>query len=256
MDLTATFAAMPGAQPAEGIPGGWIWRLGPVSAHLALVSKDGEHALKTFALSTYDAALGHELLRFAGDHADELFVPAEQPFAIAEGFSCPGHGFDLVVSVSPAIHRFKLDDQEVHDATREFFLAYRCEVAGTEDEQDAGFRYLRAPGIQTSTWNREPNPCLRMRMRTETREIKERGFAPLRTLVVELGRIPDREGGFVEFENYQNRVWTVTFSGDRYVVAEEGGEEQRFDQDGVIEFAAQVLYGPNREAGTSEMFGG
>lgn len=255
VDLAATFSAMPGAERIEGVPDAWFWPLGPTSGHLAAITPDGEHAIKAFALRTYDESLGHAILRFAREHDAELTTASERPFSLAEGFFHEGYGFSLLVTVSPVIHRFKLDDAEVHEATREIFPAFRCEISGQETMEEARFRYADAPGIPATTWNREPHPYLRMRYQTDSREIPERGFTRADTLVQEFGRITDRENGFVEFENYERRVWRVTQDGREFLVSEMGGEEQRLDHDALVDFGTRVLYGPDLAAGTSVMLG-
>lgn len=137
----------------------------------------------------------------------------------------------------------------MHQATRAVFPAYRCEFSGAETEDEAAFRYVRAAGVQATRWGREPNPYLRMRMRTGSgREIRKRGFANPRTLLVQFEELSGREGGFVEFENYRRRVWTVTWQ-ETYVVTEEAGEPRRLDFDELVEFAKDMFYGPNRAAG-------
>jgi hypothetical protein len=133
------------------------------------------------------------------------------------------------------------------------FPAYRCEFSGAETQDEAAYRYTRAAGAQPSRWDREPNPYLKMRHRAASgREIPERGFINPSRIVKEFADLPERPDGFVEFENYQRRVWLVTWQ-DTYVVAAEGSEPGRMDFDTLVEFAKQALYGPNRAAGESAM---
>jgi hypothetical protein len=89
-------------------------------------------------------------------------------------------------------------------------------------------------------------------MRTATgHEIRRREFAQPLEPVHELTDLPDREDGFVEFENYQRRVWVATSHEEAYLIAEKQGELRRMDLDMLVEFAKQVLYSPNRSSGES-----
>lgn len=251
MDLAAAFAAVPGAKPIAGLPDAWFWTHAPKFGHSVALSEDREHAFHCYAHNSYDEGLARAILVFAREH-DELVAPPDRPLVVAEGFTHPGYGFDTVVAVSPAIHRYHEDQPEVHEATRAVYPAYRCEFSGAETEDQAAFRATRAPGAQPTRWDREPNPYLRMRLRTATgREIPERGFANPTRLVFELTELPGQEDGFVEFENYERRVWTVTWQ-EAYVVTEHGdGAPARLDLDEVLELARTVLYGPNRASGES-----
>lgn len=254
MDLAATFAAIPGAVPIDGIPDAWFWTHAPKFGHSAVLSRDGEHAFQCYAHNSYDEGLARAVITFARQHDTELVAPPERPLIVVEGFEHPGSGFDTVVAVSPTVHKYQSDKPEVHAVTRAVFPAYRCEFSGAETEDDAAYRYARAAGAQPSRWDREPNPYLKMRHRAASgREIPERGFANPSRIVHEFTALPEREGGFVEFENFEQRVWRVTFQ-DTYAVVEEGPENagaERMGFDDLVEFTKQALYGPNRASGES-----
>lgn len=251
MDLAATFAAIPGATPVDGLPDAWFWSHAPKFGFGAVLSQDGKHAFQCYAHNSFDEGLARALLTFAREHDAELIAPPERPLVVVEGFAPEGRMFDTLVAVSPALHRYHDDNPDVHQATRAVFPAYRCEFSGAETEDEAAFRYARAAGAQPTRWDREPNPYLRMRMRAATgREIPERGFANPPKLLLELTELPDREDGFVEFENYRRQVWTVTWQ-ETYVVTGPAGEPRRLDFDALVELAKDVLYGPNRTAGES-----
>jgi hypothetical protein len=246
VDLSATFAAIPGATPVEGLPDAWFWSHAPKFGFGAVLSTDGKHAFQCYAHASWDEGLARAVLAFARAHDTELVAPPERPLVVVEGFTHAGFGFDTVVAVSPNLHKYQDDDPEAHAATRAVFPAYRCEFSGAETEVDAAFRYARAAGAQPTRWNREPNPYLRMRMRTASgRDVAERGFAPVSRLELELTELPDREGGFVEFENYEQRVWTVTWR-DAYLLDEGDADPRVLDREQLLAFAADVLYGPNR----------
>lgn len=254
MDLTETFAAIPNATRIASVPDAWSWcdvPQAPKFGFSAVLSKDRKHAFQCYAHNSYDEGLAHAIVAFAREHDAELIAPPERPLVVVEGFGHAGYGFDILVAVSPTVHKYHADKPDVYRVTRAVFPAYRCEFAGDETEKDAWFRYTVARGVHPTRWNREPRPYLRMRMRTATgREIRKRGFAHPLELVHELTELPDREGGFVEFENYQRRVWVAT-SQETYLVTEGQGEPRQMDLDVLVEFTKQVLYGPNRSSGES-----
>jgi hypothetical protein len=251
VDLAATFAAIPGVAPVDGIPDAWFWSFAPKFGFSAVLSQDGKHAFQCFALNSYDEGLARAILTFAREHDTELVAPPERPLVVVEGFAHEGYGFDMLVAVSPTIHKYQDDKPDVHQATRAVFPAYRCEFSGAETEVEATFRYVRAAGVQATRWDREPNPYMQARIRAATgRRIPQRGFDSPSRLLFEFEELPGREGGFVEFENYRCQVWTVTWQGS-YVVTGEAGEPRRLDFDELVEFTKDVLYGPNRAAGES-----
>ncbi|MBP2337291.1 hypothetical protein JOF41_003469 [Saccharothrix coeruleofusca] len=255
MDLAATFAAIPGAVPIDGVPDAWFWTHAPKFGHSAVLSRDGKHAFQCYAHNSYDEGLARAVITFTREHDAELIAPPQRPLVVVEGFEHPGFGFDTVVAVSPDIHKYQSDKPEVHEVTRAVFPAYRCEFSGAETEDDAAYRYTRAAGAQPSRWDREPNPYLKMRHRAASgREIPERGFANPSRVVHEFAALPEREDGFVEFENFERRVWRVTFQNTHYTAIEEGPENaaaERMDFDDLVEFTKRVLYGPNRTSGES-----
>ncbi|HET9140171.1 hypothetical protein [Actinophytocola sp.] len=248
MDLAETFAAMPGATPIEGLPDAWVWTLGQTYGNAAALTKDGKHAFHCYAHDSWDEGLARAIVTFAREHAAELIAP-DRPLVVVEGFKPPGYAFDTVVGLSPTVHKFNANQPDIHRATCEVIPAYRCEFAGDETEVEAATRCFRAAGAQPTRWNREPNPYLQMRMRAANgQEIPKRGFANPPKLLHELRQLPDRENGFVELENYQRRVWTVTWQ-DTYLLAGPDADQRSLDFDALVEFAKEVLYGPNRSAG-------
>jgi hypothetical protein len=239
VDLAAVFAAIPGATPIDGLPDAWFWTHAPRFGNAAVLSRDRAHAFQCYANDSYDDGLARAVLAFAREHDTALVVP--RPLVVAEGLTHAGYGFDTLVAFSPAVHRYHADEPEAHQATRAVCPAFRCEFSGEETEDEAAFRFLRASGALPTRWDREPSPYVRLRMRTASgRIIPQRGFADLAKLVLELTELPGRKDGFVEFENYERRVWTVTWQ-DRYVV---DGHRIGFDE--LVEFVRDVLYGPNR----------
>jgi hypothetical protein len=247
VDLAGTLAAMPNAVPFDGVPDAWFWSHAPKFGFAAVIS--GEHVFQCYGHASYDEGLARAVLEFCRAHDDELIAP--HPLVVAEGFSHEGFAFDTVVAVGPTIHKYHGDTPDVHEATRAVFPAYRCEFSGAETEDEAAFRYTRAAGAQPTRWNREPNPYLRMRMRAASgREIPDLGFANPTKLVHELTQLPDRPDGFVEFENYERRLWTVRWA-DGYEVTEGDAESSSMELPELVELAKTVLYGPNRTAGES-----
>jgi len=252
VDLAATFSTIPGAAPIGGQPDAWFWSHAPKFGFSAVLSRDGKHAFQCYAHNSYDEGLAHAILAFAREQDTRLIAPPERSLVVVEGFGHPGYGFDMLVAVSPTVHKYHADKPDLHQVTRAVFPAYRCEFSGAETEDEAAVRYSRAAGAQPTRWNREPRPYLRMRMRAASgREIPERGFANPPKLVHELTALPDREGGFVEFENYRRSVWVVTWQGS-YVVTERDKAPCTMGLDELIDFTTDVLYGPHRASGTAE----
>jgi hypothetical protein len=235
VDLAAAF---PGGAPLDGVPGSWVWTHATTFGHCVVLSEDGKHVFHSYAHASYDEGLARAILLFCRAHSIELTAP--RPLVVVEGFTHEGYGFDTVVAVAPAIHRYDADNPDLHEATRAVFPAYRCEFSGTETEHEAAYRYARAAGAQPTRWRREPNPYLKMRMRAATgRVVPERGFVNPPRLLRELAELPRRVDGFVEFENYERRVWLVRWD-EAYIVTGDGAA-RRMDLDEVVAFATEVL---------------
>jgi hypothetical protein len=244
VDLAATFAAKPNASPLAGLPDAWHWSLARGLDFAATLSQDGTHVFQCFALhGCYDERLVTDVLAFARAH--EMLA---SPLVVVEGFTSPDRAFDTVVAFGPTVHRHHEDNPELRQAIRAVQPAYRCEFAGDESEDDTRYRFGRAAGVPTTRLNREPRPYLKMRHKTDTRVIPERFFVGVGTLVVELRRLADRVGGFVEFENYRHEVRRVEWAAGRWHITDEAPMEL----DALLEFTKATLYGPNLAAGTSE----
>jgi hypothetical protein len=251
VDLAEHFSALSGATSVDGVPDAWFRTHAPTFGEHVVLSGDREHAFRFFAHDSYDEGLARAILAAVRERGDELAAPPEQPLAVVTGFRPPGFAFDTLVSIGPGVHRYDVDEADVHAVTRAVIPAYRCEFSGFETEDQVAHRHNRAAGVQGTRWNREPNPYLRMRHRTDSgREIPERGFVNPSRLLTEFARLPGRDGGFVEFENWQRRVWTVTWQGT-HVLTENGGDAGPLGLDDLIEFAKDVLLAPNRSAGES-----
>jgi len=264
MDLAAAITAMPDAAPLAGLPEAWHWAKAPGFDLAAALSTDGEHLFQLAALRSYDEGLVTAAFAFARQHEPELIAPPDQPLALAEGFAYPGRGFDIVVVVGPGVHKFHEKDGPLHEATRSLFPAYRCEFSGTETEDETRERYSRAAGVTPNNLSREPRPTMKLRFRPDDDSaVGEREYwtpNSLQYMFPRLSDVPDRfraPDPFVEFENYQNRVWRVEWDGAFNVTeltgeSGESGERRGLGLEELLEFAKTVLYGPNLDAGTSE----
>lgn len=248
MDLASLFAATPNATPFDALSHAWHWSLAPGMDFVAGLTEDGKHAFQGAALDSYDAELAVAILAFARDHASDLAASPDQPLALVEGFMPPApYKFDAVVTIGPKVHRYQ--EGEAHERTRAIIPAFRCEFAGDENEAETQYRYARAAGVPGTRWNREPRPFVKMRYLTESgREIPERGFTPVPSLVIQLRDLQGSDR-FVEFENYRHEVYRVDWDG-QYVVS--GESSHRFNYDELLEFVKNTVYGPNVDAGTSE----
>lgn len=167
--MAATFAALPGAVPLDGVPDAWFCTHAPEFGHTAILSRAGKHAFQCYAHNSYDEGVARAVVTFAREHDDELIAAPEHPLVVVEGFEHPGFGFDTVVAVRATVHKYQSDKPEV---TRAVFPAYGCEFSGAETQDEAAYRYTRAAGAQPSRWDREPNSYLKIRHRAASgREI-------------------------------------------------------------------------------------
>jgi len=255
MDLAAVIAAMPNAAPLAGLPDAWHWTRVPGFDFAAALSSDGKHLFQLFALRSYDEDLATAVLAFARQHEADLIAPPDQPLALAEGFAHPGRGFDMVATVGPGVHKYHAEDGPVHQVTRAVFPIYRCEFSGTEDEDDVDYRYSRAAGATPSNLGREPRPTLKLRFQPDDGStMGERIYFTPNSLQYMFPQLQDRPDRFVEFENYQNRVWRGEWDGT-WNVAEltgDSGEHREPGLEELLEFGKTALYGPNLDAGTFE----
>ena len=255
MDLAAVITAMPNATPLAGLPEAWHWAKVPGFDFAAAPSADGKHLFQLYALDSYDEGLVTAVLDFARRHEAELIVPPERPLALAEGFTHPASGFDMVAAVGPGVHKYHEKDGPLHEATRAVFPAYRCELSGAEDEDEVAYRYSRAAGVTPTRLGREPRPTLKIRYRPDDGStMDERVYFTPSSLQYQFPKLQGEPDRFVEFENYQQRVWRVAWDGT-WSVAEltaDRAERRELGLEELLEFAKTVLYGPNLAAGTSE----
>lgn len=258
MDLAAVITAMPNAAPLTGLAQAWHWAKVPGFDFAAALSTDGKHLFQLYALDSYDEDLVTAALAFARQHEAELIAPPERPLALAEGFAAPGRGFDMVAAVGPGVHKYHEKDGPLHEATRAVFPAYRCEFSGAENEDEVVHRYSRAAGVTPTRLGREPRPVLKIRYRPDDGStMDERVYFTPSSLQYQFPKLQGEPERFVEFENYQQRVWRVVWDGT-WTVAEltggpgEPGERRELGLEELLEFAKTVLYGPNLGAGTSE----
>jgi hypothetical protein len=221
---------MPNTVAFDGVPDAWFWSHAPKFGFAAVIS--GERCSSATATPRTTRAWPAPSWTSAVPTTTSWSLP-EQPLVVVEGFTHKGFAFDTVVAVSPSIHKYHADTPDVHEATRAVFPAYRCEFSGAETEDEAVFRYSRAAGAQPTRWHREPNPYLRMRA-APGHQIPDLGFANPTKLVHELTQLPDRPDGFVEFENYERRLWTVQLA-DGYTVTEGDTEPSTMELPDLVE---------------------
>lgn len=255
MDLAAVITSMPNAAPLAGLPEAWHWAKVPGFDFAAALSSDGKHLFQLYALDSYDEDLVTAALAFARQHEAELIGPTDRPLALAEGFAHPPRGFDMVAAVGPGIHKYHEKDGPVHAATRAVFPAYRCEFTGTESEDEVQYRYSRAAGATPTRLGREPRPTMKISYRPDDgRTMEQRVYFTPNSLQYQFPKLEDRPDRFVEFENFENRVWRVVWDGAFQVAELTGDRDERrgLGLDELLTFAETVLYGPNLGAGTSE----
>lgn len=227
MDLRAVYSSLPGVTGLAGMTDAWYWSTAPGLDSTAALS--GEHAFQAFALDSYDEGLAVAMLSFCRERGAELL--ADRPLVVADGFSHPGYGFDLVVAMSPEVHGYYRDDPETQAAVRAVVPAFRCEFAGDEDLRDANYRHNRAAGVQGTRWNRrEPRPYVKVRYLGDNgRLAPRRGFAGLNLMSSWYTTHEGRPDLFVEFENYRHEVYTITWT-DTWTLTGPDAVPTRFPQ--------------------------
>ncbi|MGH6656356.1 MAG: hypothetical protein ACRDVE_14270 [Actinocrinis sp.] len=254
MDLAAVFTAMPNAAPLAGLSEAWHWAEVPGFDFTAALSSDGRHVFEFFALRSYDEGLAVSVLAFARQHESELIAVPDRPLVLAEGFAYPGRGFDMVAAIGPGVHENHDEDGPLHAVTRVVFPVYRCEFSGIENEEEARYRYSRAAGATPSRLGRQPRPTMKIRYRPDDGSVMaERDYFTPNSLQYQFPKLENRPDRFLEFENFQNRVWRVEWDG-AFNVSEltgDGGEHRGLSLEESLEFAKTVLYGPNLDAGTT-----
>lgn len=217
MDLGGALAAMPDAEAVTGLPDAWHWSPNPMFHFAAALTSDKEHVLQVNARGSYDEDLVRALLSFARDRSEEILAD-RRPLIPLIGFRVPGHDFDTAAVAAPAVHdRHARENPELHDVTFAVFPGWHYEFSGTETADEARFRFGHPQGLQSAKLDREPLPLLKMRFdNTKTKagsEGPDRGFTKPKVLWRELELLDGTEDSYVEFENFQGRVWRVEWAG-------------------------------------------
>jgi hypothetical protein len=112
VDLASTFSAMPSASPLPALSEAWHWSMAPGFDFAAALSQDGVHVFQCYALDSYDEDLVTDVLSFARGHEDVVIAPPDRPLVVAEGFSHRGYGFDTVVAIGAAVHKYHGENTE------------------------------------------------------------------------------------------------------------------------------------------------
>ena len=164
-------------------------------------------------LDFFDEQLCRETLLFAIEH--ETRVMACESVVVLDGFSVANYGFNTTVALASKFHRMhKAKRPDLHQVTLALFPAFECEFIGDEDDADLEFLYSKI--VNPSELQREPNPSIRAKFhnqRTGVRSLaKGRGLVARRTLDGVIGNMNESPNSFVEVENFQHHVATVTWN--------------------------------------------
>lgn len=243
MDIGAALAAMPNVQAFAGLPDAWHWSPNPMFHFAAALTSDKEHVLEVIARSSYDEDLVRAVLSFARDRSEEI-LDDQRPLVPLIGFHVPGHDFDTVAVVRPAAHPLHGNENpELHDVTFAVFPGWLYEFSGTETVDEARFRFGHPQGMQSPKLDRAPLPFLKMRFdNTKTKggsEGPDRGFTKPDVLWRELELLDGAEDSYVEFENFQGRVWRVEWAGTWVLV--HGDDRRTLSLPELRAFAEAVL---------------
>lgn len=227
MNPASVLPAMPGATSVPGLESAWRWSPNPMFTFTAALSTDGEHNLQVNVRGPYDEGLVTALLAHARAHDGE-FVGRGRPLVGIENFQHPGAEFDTVGVATAEVHGYHAtENRELSAVTYAVFPAHASEISGRESEEEAWGRFRKM--LQPNKLDRAPAPFVKMRYdNTRTGSGSKgdaRGFAPLATLVRELGLIEDAPGSFVEWENRHGDVWRADSTGDGIRLTHDGTRE-------------------------------
>ncbi|WP_157437868.1 hypothetical protein [Actinoplanes subtropicus] len=219
IDFEKAVVGLPQAERFPGLSGAWRWFRAPRWYGALAVSEDGRIAFEMRGLDVFDEDLVRAVLAFA--RTERLF--ADRPLVTASGFRHEPFDFDVVAACPPDVHTYHQGENEtLHAAVTAVFPAYACECSGSENMEDAKYRFTHM--LQPTVLTRRPVPFLKMRFentRTGGGSIgPKRGFTTLDVLRRELRELgADAPGSFVEFENSHGEVrrieplngaWAVT----------------------------------------------
>lgn len=213
VDIASVVNEIPGARPADGLDGCWIWSLGRFHYALA-VTADGGYAMQLNSRDEFDPELTYATLAFARARSETVVAAA--PFAVLDGFTSPSaNPFDVVASAMPGVHRHQSNEPALRDLTYAVFPAFRCEFSGTESQKEAVNRYGRM--LDAADLRRTPKPWLRLRFdnpKTGARSLgQELILAKDGLLRAELRNLENADGAFVEVENFLGESRRVSWSG-------------------------------------------
>ncbi|MFJ6573235.1 hypothetical protein ACIQNU_38080 [Streptomyces sp. NPDC091292] len=232
MNPGTVLPALPGAAPVSGLASAWRWSPNPMFTFTAALSTDGRHNLQVNVRGPYDEGLVTALLAHARAH-DSTFVGQGRPLVGIEGFAYAGTAFDTVGVAGADVHGYHAtENPELAAVTYAVFPAYASEISGRENGEEAWGRFRKM--LQPNKLDRTPVPFVKMRYdNTRTRSASKgdaRGFAPLDTLVRELGLLDDASGSFVEWENRHGDIWRADSAADGIRLTH-GGTQEAVDTD-------------------------
>ncbi|MBJ6635589.1 hypothetical protein [Streptomyces sp. I5] len=227
LNLEAVLSAMPGAAPVPGLASAWRWSPNPMFTFTAALSTDGRHNLQVNVRGPYDEALVTALLAHARAHGG-TFVGQGRPLVAVGGFHHDGTPFDTVGMAAAEVHGYHAtENPELSAVTYVVFPAYASEISGRENKEEAWGRFRKM--LRPNTLDRTEVPLVKMRYHnTRTQSMSKgdaRGFAPLDTLVRELGLLDGAPGSFVEWENRHGAVRRADSTGTGLTLTHDATQE-------------------------------
>lgn len=234
MQISEIVERIPGVQPIASLSGAWKWSPAPGVNFAAALTADGDKIFRINVMGGVGESLIAPVLSFARVHGLESRLDGSVQ-AILDGFAHPGYDFDTVAAVKPEIHGYHArEHSELQNLSIGVFPAYRCEFSGHESEEEVSVRFKRM--LHPANLSRAASPYLKMSYQnTRTRGGSTgpgRGFTTLKVLQRELKLLESADDSFVEFENYEERVFRVHWDG-RLVLSE--------GQDSVVTELAALL---------------
>lgn len=224
--LVDTIQAIPGIRPFAGMDGAWEWSPIPLFKFTLALTSDGNRIVQVNARKVFDDDLIREVLTFA--RAEDLDAALRERYiALLPGFfTSDPHGYDSVGVLPPIANGYyRHRNAWLQKRTFAVFPAYASEVSGTESFDEACYRFSHM--LHASDLHRDPVPCFKMRYdnkRTRARSTNAgRGFTTVDVLLRETELLAGSPDSFVELENFQGRVRTITWSGGNWIVLDSFG---------------------------------
>lgn len=216
-----------------GMPGVWAFEKQMPRHHRYCLEYPEEQVLfQVNVKREVDEAAVRPFLAFAAERLPELWCAP--PMVAVGGLSVPGFEFDSAIAVLPVAAGLRTSgDAEVDSRIYGLFPGWGCEVAMTEGESRAHYRFRRA--LRYSDWNREPSPELAVSWDYKGRRPDRIRFefapADFNFVAFSLRRMTEAESGWVSCRDARGRIVRATYDEATGLVWDAGGTDRRVHLD-------------------------